>query len=531
MLKPLIPCPNFNLHLNPNHSLKHIFHTPKPLFLRVFILIFVINIFTFLLLETEAGLIHPKNPGDPLIYGIEEGVIVTIHPFGIKDPTKPGGPRGLIYIGFEENGKRQLLNYIAIEPIAHGRRDYSELEMGSDHKKGKIFKITNNIDEIPESPATFAPGKIVGLEGKRILSFAIHPERFENGSMPIIEVSLFEDQPERIRFRTFAASQSSSMTQCILTATMGNYMRCRYLWLAKESVFAPSVYHGYKDKGFIEKEPYHLSQLFKTKDGGVITVISPDEFQPREIRPFPGWDWWYYPGKRLAQFWYKPKGTYDDSLHCRVNGRHTYWAFHNPIPGGTAFENFELVENFSQGQESWFGFTDKSPQKQFGFPYNLPPYKEIKRTLKPQEEKQIKEAEKSGRTLTNVDFQNGLDGWIKSGMADKFIPSFNEKKVTTYQTGRLYQSFLVPLNADSLRFFVSGARNPKEIYVRLWDRGHLWRSMTGADPATPAEIRWDLKPLRGKAVTLEICDFSGDPEGYLCVKELQILKETSTVLP
>jgi hypothetical protein len=491
--------------------------------MKIFISIFTINIFLFLSFETEAGLIHPKNPGDPLIYGIQDGVVVTIHPFGIHDATTPGGPRGLIYVGFEENGKRQLSNYIAIEPIARGRRDYSELETGSDHKKGKIFKITDRVDEIPGSDTTFASGNIEGLEGNRSLSFAIHPECFENGSMPIIEVTLFENKPDRIRFRTFAATQSASMTQCILTATMGNYTRCRYLWMAAESAFAPSLYQGYQDKGFIEKEPYPLARLHKTRDGGVIAVISPDEIEPREVRPFPGWDWWYYPGKRLAQFWYKPKGTYDDSLHCRVNGRHTYWAFHNPIPGGTAFENFELVERFSPGRESWFGFTDQSPQEQFGFPYNLPPFKKTERTLNSEEMEHIKEAEKSNRTLTNPDFQNGLDGWSRDGEGDKFIASFNEKKVTTFQTGRIYQTFLVPPDADALRFFISGARNPKELYIALWDRDHLWRRMTGADPATPAEIRWDLKPLRGKTVSLEICDYSGDPEGYLSVKELQIL--------
>ncbi|MBN1902126.1 hypothetical protein JW926_12450 [Candidatus Sumerlaeota bacterium] len=485
--------------------------------------IFCVALFLLIIFELEAEVIHPQKPGDPLIYGISGGALIAVHPYGIRDPQKPGGPRGLIYVGYEEKGERQLVNYIAIEPIARGRRNYSELEKGSDRKNGKIFHITNRVEEPPGNDTDFPTGTIKGEQGNRSLSFAIHPEPFENGSIPVIEVSLFENKPDRIRFRAFAASGSASMTQCILTATMGNYSRCRYLWLAKESIFAPSLYEGYKDSGFIEKESYPYSRLHKTADGGIVAVITPDEFDPRETVPFPGKRSWHYAGKRLAQFWYKPEGTFDASLHCRVNGRYTYWASHNPIPGGMAFENFELVEDFIPGRESWFGFTDRSPLEKFGFPYNLPPWKERKRTIDASENQYMNEAIKSGGILSNADFQNGLENWRKEGDGSKFIPSASEKKVTTFQKGRIYQTFIVPKNADKMTFLISGAMNPGELYIALWDREILWRKATGADAGNPAEIRWDVKPLRGKAVTLEICDYSSDPEDFLCIKNLEAL--------
>jgi hypothetical protein len=51
--------------------------------------------------------IHPAKPGDPLIYGVRNGIFVALHPFGL-DGRPQGGPRGLIRVGYEENGQRYL---------------------------------------------------------------------------------------------------------------------------------------------------------------------------------------------------------------------------------------------------------------------------------------------------------------------------------------------------------------------------------------------------------------------------------------
>ena len=44
----------------------------------------------------------------------------------------------------------------------------------------------------------------------------------------------------------------------------------------------------------------------------------------------------------------------DPRLRVLVNARAAYWASTAPIPGGAAFENFELVEPFRQGREFRF---------------------------------------------------------------------------------------------------------------------------------------------------------------------------------
>lgn len=48
-------------------------------------------------------------------------------------------------------------------------------------------------------------------------------------------------------------------------------------------------------------------------------------------------------------------------LHAGVNARFTYWMSRRPIPGGIAFENFELRESFYEGQEFTFGISRKEP--------------------------------------------------------------------------------------------------------------------------------------------------------------------------
>ena len=44
-----------------------------------------------------------------------------------------------------------------------------------------------------------------------------------------------------------------------------------------------------------------------------------------------------------------------------------YWRSRHPIPGGIAFENFELRERFHDGQRSVFGITRRTPGE-LGFP-------------------------------------------------------------------------------------------------------------------------------------------------------------------
>jgi len=232
----------------------------------------------------------------------------------------------------------------------------------------------------------------------------------------------------------------------------------------------------------------------------------------------------------MAQFWLKPKGTFDETLHCRVNGRRVYWRSAMPLPGGIAFENFELRETFQPGREIWFGYTTKDPAALFGFPYDVSPGASALRTLTDAEAAQIAQASAGHRALTNGDFHAGLDGWQLEGGAASFavFPQGERMAVCTFgahrdaDQGRMYQCFEVPAEACELRFFLQGGCDRDRVYVALWDGTRLWRRMTGRNSNTPFEVRWNVEALRGKVVTLEICDFSDRPWGFIGAQAFEL---------
>lgn len=301
-----------------------------------------------------ADFIRPAKPADPLIYAVPNGIAVAVHPAAL-DGRRDGGPRGLLRVGYQDAGRFYLINYIAVEPLVGGNRGYSELEPGDDGKPGKRFFVRNTAGQLADGTLT--------------VTFDVEP--FRNGARPRIEVTLFEKQPDRIRLRATDAS-GKPMRECVLTATMGNQSRCRHLWLKDKAVFAPDLYAGYRGTEFVEKKPYPLAALHRTPAGDVVAAISPDEPEPRAVRPFPDGAW-HHSGAWMGQFWLKPAADATDTLAVRVNGRRTYWGGAGPIPGGIAFENFEFREPFRDGQEQWFGFTRSSPATTFGFTYDVAP--------------------------------------------------------------------------------------------------------------------------------------------------------------
>src|ERR1051325_3912793 len=65
------------------------------------------------------------NTNQP-VWGIRGGLIWALPPAGFRG----GEPRGLIRLGYPVLAGEgyDLINFIAIEPIVHGRRGFSELE-------------------------------------------------------------------------------------------------------------------------------------------------------------------------------------------------------------------------------------------------------------------------------------------------------------------------------------------------------------------------------------------------------------------
>jgi hypothetical protein len=483
-------------------------------------------------------LIRPKKAGDALIYGFKGGIVVAVHPYAL-DGREDGGPRGLLRVGYEEGGKFYLINYVAVEPIVTGKRGFSELEKGGDGKPGKRFWVGDALADGGVGKAGNPFGRVEQSPDGRVLTFVLHVEPLENGARPVVEVGLFERSPDRVRLRTFSAAGGRPMDECVLTATMGNQSRCRVLWLHTGPVFAPKLYPGPRTKDFVWKEPYPLADLHCTEAGDLVVAISPDEPEPREVWPLPSGAW-RHEGRWMAQFWLKPRGTFDAGLRCHVNGRWVYWGGAASIPGGVAFENFELREPFRPGRETWFGYCTVSPAQAFGFGYDAPPKKPVRRAVKDPEQQEAAEATRTGRRLTNGDFTQGLAGWKAEGGAKAFrtFPrAAGGMALTTYgagkedDTGRLYQCFVVPQTAAALRFFLHGGCDPDRLHVALWQGDRLRRRMTARDDNDPFEVRWDVAPLRGDTVTLEVVDDRAGPWGFIGAHGFALLDEKGQPLP
>jgi hypothetical protein len=103
-----------------------------------------------------------------------------------------------------------------------------------------------------------------------------------------------------------------------------------------------------------------VERLPRARDGDVLISLMSDEENPATARPFGRAHFWDYLGTKVIQYWRKPAAEVHADLSCAVNGRFTYWGSKQPIPGGIAFENFELREPFRSGQSFVFGITSRN---------------------------------------------------------------------------------------------------------------------------------------------------------------------------
>ena len=292
---------------------------------------------------------------------------------GLKDGLKVSlwptpGPRGLISVMAPKvfpGSERPRVNFIAIEPVVNGRRGYSELEKGSDGKPGKRMWFSDCLMSGRSGKQDLAngiPGRVKsGASTAETLSIVVNVEPFENGAHPQVQVLFRADRPDEVGFRVYAAPDSAPMDSCVLTATMGNYARARLLYLKDEIVDSRTVWPSFNGDGFTEPEDYPLTRLHKAPDGTVTAFITPSEKSLKDVAmPRGGWP---FDGEVPTQYWRKYPGKAADALRVRVNGRRQYWKSQVDIPGGIAFENFEFIEPFRQGAESWFGVSLRTPRE------------------------------------------------------------------------------------------------------------------------------------------------------------------------
>lgn len=318
--------------------------------------------------EPSSQWIQPHSPGDPLIWGRKDGIL-----FGLPSPGGMRGPRGLIRIGVlsPTTGQPELLNFIAIEPVTVGpgsrssRMAFSELEPSrldpGQHGK-RLWVDLGSCDKanLPTGTIETFPGNRDNPAIQR-LSVQIDVERFSvNGAHVHVIASIDSDHPNELRLSVYQDADSPAIEELSLTATMGNFERLRRLWLHRCVVDSRELMGNYTGDAFDDPPNYPLRDMLRTADGDAIVFATTNERDPSS---FPGTHagHWHYPLPPLTQYWRIQAHDIQPDLRVRVNGRRVYWASHDPVPGGIAYENFDVRQRYVPGQTFIFGITPKVP--------------------------------------------------------------------------------------------------------------------------------------------------------------------------
>ncbi len=303
--------------------------------------------------EIDGIWIRPSQafPAQP-VWGHAEGLRVGLWPLS--------GPRGLLriytpYLGHE--GTR-MINYIAVEPVLRGQawRSLSEMEISQyDDEQGLRFWSADHPSAVRlADPSCPARGVITHQDEIEVLTVYVLIEPYRSGAHVYLRLRFRSDRPYEVALASYTQSDSAELSFCILTATMGNYARLRTLHLAGKTVDAGDLWPRFSGSEFARHVFFPLNDLIRTPDGGVAVIATPNEADPTDAEYEPGTPWhWRYTGEVATQYW-----RHDDphpQVHASVNGRMIYWGTESTIPGGIAFENFELIEPFREGAEFWFG--------------------------------------------------------------------------------------------------------------------------------------------------------------------------------
>lgn len=279
-------------------------------------------------------------------WGHAEGLQIGIPPIP--------GPRGLlrVFTPYLGHPRERPVNFIAVEPIPQGAtaRGYSEMEPSTldPGEQGKRLWSADDgasVEAVLSGPP--ARGRVDAIDGVETLTVWIGVERFDNGADVRVRVRFFADRPHEVELAGFANAASVPLSHLILTATMGNWARLRRLHLADRTVTPAELWPGFSGTAFTEHGRFPLTDLMR--DGGAaVAHATGDEEDPWCVDYSADTaEHWRFLGRRAVQTW-----RVDDphpALEAVVNARWSYWASASPIPGGPAYENFEIVEPFRQG--------------------------------------------------------------------------------------------------------------------------------------------------------------------------------------
>ncbi len=291
-----------------------------------------------------------ESTSDPFVWpghGVPEDRLVWGHRDGLRIGIAPNpGPQGLIriYAPYLDQTYPRVVNFLSIEPTRAGDRGRGQSELERSRER-------------PGEPGlTFRVSDFAVVDDVRSARLFVHTEPFRNGTRPIVEVVFHRERPREIELVLHADEASAPMSQCVISATMGNYGLLRQLQLTEgRNAFAPRLWSDAEPAGmgFYNWRSWPSDQFPVNDDGRVIARATTDVERVDDLEYAPNTaPHWKYRGKLASHYW---KAEASDRPIVAVNGRRTYWRSRSPIPGGIAFENFELRMPYRDGLRMWFG--------------------------------------------------------------------------------------------------------------------------------------------------------------------------------
>lgn len=202
------------------------------------------------------------RPGDGVpkkrpVWGHRDGIQVGI------SPTL--GPHGLLRIFAPHVGVPypNRINYLSIEPTSqrHPVRDQSELAISRERngRRGLQF-LSSNSKRRPGN--TNQPATGVMSSDEKTLRVFIHTEAFPGGALPIIEVVFQAGNPEDVQFRVHQDPGGEPMSECVLSATMGNYAMVREVRLpGNKTHIANQLWRPDEEKDYLNFFPWRSWKL------------------------------------------------------------------------------------------------------------------------------------------------------------------------------------------------------------------------------------------------------------------------------
>ena len=320
----------------------------------------------FALLLAFVGQLSPVVADDASVdfvwpgYGIDSNIPIWGHRDGLRIGLEPTpGPAGLIRVYAPYLGQKfpVVVNFLSIEPKVVGQRGrgQSELEMSRDRsgERGLTFWASNGPqqDVRPKAPTT---GELI--DDGRTLRLFIHTEPFRNGARPVIECRFHKSEHFELELVTHADVKSVPLSNCAISATMGNYGQLRRIHLNDDRIV--SALQIWADSspgklGFYPWRSWPTDDLQRMADGRYYVQISTDAVDPSAVEHDPHVPaHWRYVGQKAIHCW---RTESNSQPRAAVNGRRTYWMSQSRIPGGVAFENFEMALPFKAGRRLWFG--------------------------------------------------------------------------------------------------------------------------------------------------------------------------------